>query len=406
MKVKFKDYIPHIGQQQFHASTSDEVLVVSPIRSGKTHSLIHDIIKNAWNNPTKHGILACAPTILMLNSLIERPIVEIASKLNILKNHSSSRHETVLINDKKIYYRALEKYDRVRGLNVSKAYIDEVCQCSRQALDVVKGRLLTTNGQLKMITTPAGTSNFIYEDYIKNKKDNCDYIYYNLRDNPEIQEEAIIRLYSSLDPLTAKQELEGEWVNLYEDLVYYSFSQANIGATSYKPTPIYIGLDFNINKNCWVALQRQADNSYQCIHEGYGARTTPDVARQILDYVQNRHYIVVPDATGDNNLQGIAITQIQLLKQAGLNNIVIPHKSNPKRVVRYAIVNGALHNGLDQHRLIIDPKCKTLIDELNILSYKKGTTEPDSLNGKLGHITDALGYVLNYLDHNRISRKI
>ena len=408
MRYKFVNYTPHTGQQRLHTATLDEVLVVSPIRSGKTYSLIRDIVRAAWNNTTEFGVLCCAPTFLMLDELLERPIVDLISECGLMGAHNYTKHKTTLKNGNLIYYRSMDSFERIRGLNISQAYVDEVCLTSREALDVVKGRLLTTNGQLKMITTPRGTNNFIYEDYIENKTPTVDHISFKLTDNPIITKTAIDRLRESYDPLLARQEIEGEWVNLYEDLVYHAFSNDNIKPTQHNPNlPVYIGLDFNINKNAWIALQRQPDNTIHGIAEGFGCKTTQDVALQMIAKYPEPQGIIVPDATGNNNLQGIAISQIQLLRQAGCQSVQSPRKSNPRRVERYALVNGALHNGLDQHRLILDPvTCKNTIKELQTISFKKGTTIPNDQNNKTGHRSDALGYIINYLDAGRISRRI
>jgi hypothetical protein len=41
----------------------------------------------------------------------------------------------------------------------------------------------------------------------------------------------------------------------------------------------------------------------------------------------------------------------------------------------------------------VHKRCKNLIRDLLLRAYKEGTTEPDDY-GDVGHITDALGYVI------------
>jgi hypothetical protein len=41
----------------------------------------------------------------------------------------------------------------------------------------------------------------------------------------------------------------------------------------------------------------------------------------------------------------------------------------------------------------VDPRCKNLIKDLTARAYVQGTTMPDD-QGDVGHITDALGYVI------------
>jgi len=399
------EYVPHPGQLELHRANDKEILVVSSIRAGKSYGIIFDAIVSAWNNPTNWGTLIAAPTYRLVDSVLERPIVNKLLSMNLLKEHSFSRHESTLKNGKVIYYRSLDEPDlALRGLNIHKAYIDEAAYCSKYAIDVVKGRLLTSNGQLIMITTPNGQTSWMYDEYIVEKNPNVKYVKFQLTDNPIITKEAIERLYESYDPLLAKQELEGEWVNLFENQVYYAFSDDNLKELESNDSQIYIGLDFNIDKNAWVAIQKLPNNTFQVIDEGYGDKTTADVATTLLTTYPGA--IVIPDATGNNRLQGTGKTNFQLLRQAGMHNIV-EKRSNPHRSDRYANVNATFLNALNQRRLFIDEKkCSRLVRELRELSYKEGTNKVEDKNGEIGHITDALGYAIMHLTGKSVGKVV
>jgi hypothetical protein len=403
-RYRVKEYHPHPGQLKLHKSTAKEVLVVSSIRAGKSFGVIHDAMRASWNNPTEFGTLICAPTYTQVTTIIEKPLVSRFKMMGLLKEYNGQRHEAVLKNGKVIYFRSLEDPDSAtRGLNVWKCYIDEAAFCSKYAVDLVKSRLVTTGGQLTMITTPNGMGSWMYEDYIANKRDYVEYIKFSIQDNPLITNEAVEHLRRTLDPLLARQEIDGEWVNLFQNQVYYSFSDDVIGDFAYDPAqPVYIGLDFNIEKNAWCAFQRNPNNTFRMIYEGFGAKTTADVARQILDRYGSSPFII-PDATGGNKLQGTALTNFQLLRQAGVHNIY-EKRSNPDRLKRYAIVNAALTNALGEHRIFIDRSCTETIRELRELSFKEGTDKINDKNGKAGHRTDAFGYALTYLTGDQVGK--
>ena len=402
-KYEISTYLPHKGQLELHRATEKEILVVSSIRSGKSWAIIHQVIVDSWNNPTDFGVLVCAPTYLLLDALLERPIIKMLTQMGLLENHAYHRRESTLKNGKTIYFRSLVEPDEaIRGLNVYKAYIDEASLVSKYAVDVVKGRLLTTNGQLIMICTPKGTSNWIYQDYISTRKPNVKYINFNLRDNPIISEEAITRLYESYDKLMAQQELEGKWVNLYQHRVYFGFEEGNIGTYKYEDNKqVYIGLDFNLSKNAWCSIQRMPNNTFKVIHEEYGARTTADVAYQI-QRKYGKEVIIIPDASGGQRLAGTALTHFSLLRQAGLNNI-IERRKNPDINKRLAVCNANFTNALGQHRVFIDKSCTQTIRELNTLAYMKTTNKIDTLGEKVGHRTSALGYAIMYLSGETIT---
>jgi hypothetical protein len=68
--------------------------------------------------------------------------------------------------------------------------------------------------------------------------------------------------------------------------------------------------------------------------------------------------------------------------------------SNPARRDRYNAVNAALCNARGEVRLRVHPRCRHLIDDLERVTYQPGTNEPDHADPLLGHIADALGYLV------------
>ena len=46
--------------------------------------------------------------------------------------------------------------------------------------------------------------------------------------------------------------------------------------------------------------------------------------------------------------------------------------------------------------MVIDPRCKELIKDLEQVALKEGTRELDKSNKDLTHMTDALGYMVDY----------
>ena len=64
---------------------------------------------------------------------------------------------------------------------------------------------------------------------------------------------------------------------------------------------------------------------------------------------------------------------------------------NPYRVDRYAAVNGAFANDL----VLISSRCDNLIKDLESVTYKEGSDQPDvSQNKLLTHCSDNLGYLV------------
>jgi phage terminase large subunit len=407
-------YQPHANQIKLHNSKKKEILIISAIRAGKTTSLVYDALEKGWNNPSEHPILMAAPVAKAVENLLYYPMVTLASELGILlSSRGHPNFSITLKNKKRIIFVSLHDETtvdaQVRGLNVSDIYLDEAALVSEYAIEVLRGRLLTTNGRLVLATTPKGMNNWIYTHYFKdngefNSEDlpYVDYIKYSLRDNPGISVEAVDRFEAThKDPLLYRQEILGEFVNIFGDRVYYSFDRKLNVDDSLEAVPTgvwYVGVDFNINKNAHIFIQKQEGGSLWVLDEGYGAFNTADLAHQIMAKVSMP--VVIPDATGGAKTQGTGYTNFQLLRQAGIQHIA-ERASNPERVKRYSVLNAALCNARGQRLLKIHPRCKRLIHELEILTYRKirgvNTDRPESQADRFGHITDALGYAIDYL---------
>lgn len=411
-KVRIRTYKPNVDQKAFHAltKTTKELLVVSSIRSGKSFAMCHDSLKFAQNHHNKHEVtLVCGPTFGNLEAPIVNFTVGLAAEWGILGSYAGMpKNRLVLKNGNQIIYRSLESADKgIRGITAARAYIDETALASEESVDIVRGRLLTTDGALIMTTTPRGINNWMYGKYIENGKlAGVDYLDFSIFNNPTIKKETIDRLLARYDPLMARQEIYGEWVNLSTESVYYTFDHIqSIIETKQKEMPTYIGIDFNVGINAWVALQMDGYGGFEVIYNQFGAKTLGEAAEQIKSKF-GANVIVVPDPhSGRSNSSGK--TPIQELRLAGLTRVLGWKKQIP-RTARYSVVNALFQNALGQRMLKVDKRCSYLISELKKLTYKTGTDTPDDQGGKIGHVSDALGYVLWYLTNggNFVPRKI
>lgn len=394
---------------KMHRSKKKETLSIGAIRSSKTFSHRFQEIKKAWNNPYPDYVtLICGHEYPSVKMSLEYPITDHLLRLGLIESrdaHSYTDHLTTLKNGRQILYRSLDNYDEaIRSLNVYTAFIHEITLCKKEAKDVVAGRLLLTNGQLYMEGTPKGTSNWVYQEYFADQKEsehqNTEYVKYEVYDNPLITKEAVDDLRLLYDPLMARQEIDGEWVNLTADRVYYAFDpQINVrefdernGQETYK------FIDYNVGVNANLTAQFY-DGAIWILNEDVGCPTTRDVAlrwkQQFADRATNL-FVIDDSNSGNASQQGEGKTNRAILQQNGITRIA-GTTQNPGRVNRYANTNVWLCNGLGKPHVFIHPRCRKLISELTTLCYKKNSDHPDDMGGKSGHITDALGYGVFYL---------
>jgi hypothetical protein len=124
------------------------------------------------------------------------------------------------------------------------------------------------------------------------------------------------------------------------------------------------------------------------IDEFYGCLDAKELGGRIIaKYGTN--VTIASDAMGSHSNR-------QILKNIGLKKI-IDTRVNPRRIDRYANVNANFKNALGNIKLYIHPQCKVLREDLIRLVFKDGTDKPDTQGEKFGHISDGLGYLLEYI---------
>lgn len=92
-------------------------------------------------------------------------------------------------------------------------------------------------------------------------------------------------------------------------------------------------------------------------------------------------------------------SDIEIIRRSGF--IVHVRHINPLVVNR---VN-SMNNNLSKGNIVIDPKCKALIRDLEQVVNKEGTREIDKTTNKdLTHCSDALGYYVNCTSGKRFAQ--
>jgi len=406
MKLRLTTYTAHENAKKLHKSSAKTIVVIAPRRSGKSYSILHDAIAHAWNNPfPDSGILLSAPTLSQCWESLVEPTIRILSQAGLMKGHSTLKKKITLANNKSIYYRSLDIPDNVRGLTLSRAYVDEAAFVDQYAIQVIQPMLLTTDGSMVLVTTPKGVNNWFYKLFFENVPPaNTEIIRYNIRDNPIITQDAIDYLYSVYDPRLIKQELEGEFINLSNELVYYSFNR-DVNCFDTLPghdgliDPIYIFIDYNVDKNPALICKRSISNRFYILEEIYGERSVIDLGKKIISKF-GRNVVIIDDAVGGNNRnQSTGKTNRQILYQLGLSNIS-NSISNPHRVERYNNLNAHFLNALNNPRVFIHKSCNHLISELESLVYRPGTDVPFISEHSRSDSSDALGYGIWKLSPN------
>lgn len=287
---------------------------------------------------------------------------------------------------------SLDNYHVHEGIEVGWFWMDEAGKTKMEAFLMLMARNRHPNAKKLegwCTTTPFGF-NWLF-DYFKGDKTNDEFAMFKSKssDNKFLPAGYVESLKESYDEKIYAQEVLGEFMNVSMGRIYYGFDRnKHVKPVSYKKdTPIYIGMDFNINPMTAVILQTYDDHTY-VIDEFYIMTSNTHEMGGAIAERYGRGHSIIPDSTGKAlKTASAGLSDHQILQQKGFK---ILGSHNPFRVDRYNCVNNTFEKG----KITIDPKCKKLIKDLEQVSYKEGSSLPDTSQKDLTHISDALGYAL------------
>jgi hypothetical protein len=203
----------------------------------------------------------------------------------------------------------------------------------------------------------------------------------------------------SLGQKDFEEQFGASWVST-AGLVFYAFDEAlNVDASvHYDPSkPLYIGSDFNVDPMAWVVLQK-LENHWAVIDELFIRNTNTQATLNVLHRAYGNHkagFVFTGDASARARKTSAAQSDYLIIKNDTrfTNSAVLYKESNPAIADRFATTNAAFCNAANERRLVVHPRCVNLIKDLKTRAYIQGSRLPDD-HGDIGHITDALGYII------------
>jgi hypothetical protein len=202
-----------------------------------------------------------------------------------------------------------------------------------------------------------------------------------------------------LDPRDYNEQYRASWEQV-GGLLFYAFDEVlNTQAVAYDPSaPLIVGTDFNVDPMAWV-IGHDKGGAFHVFDELFLRNTNTRKSLDALFAKYGEHsngFHFYGDASGAARKTSASksdYVQIRNDKRFQGGRVYFP-KSNPRIKDRFAACNALFLNAADERRCLIHPRCKHLIEDLTTRAYKEGTNEPDDYND-IGHISDALGYVIH-----------
>ena len=376
------------SQMDFLTSGNPYTLFCGGVGSGKTHGGAVWAMAMCLKYPGTKGIIT-ANSYSQLKKATLSKFFEILQENGIPYNYKSQ--DGVIEVDTgngtaTVYALSAEKYDLARGVEVGWIWSDECAFYKREAFDVFVGRIRDRKGpgQWKGTTTPNGF-NWLYDAFVSEPLHNSKLVTGKTKDNlGNLSDNYYKTLSTQYSSKLAQQELEGEFVNLTSGKVYYAFDRRkHVQDINVSGRLVWLGMDFNVHPLCGIFCHEVGGKIY-VVDELYQTDSnTFNAAKEITQRYTDQQVTVVADESGSKRKTSAANTDYEILRLANLH---VVNFRNPKVKDRYNNLNRLFEAG----QLIIDPKCKKLIADLEKLVY-------DNKDDMLSHISDALGYVAWHL---------
>lgn len=203
----------------------------------------------------------------------------------------------------------------------------------------------------------------------------------------------------NLDQRDYNEQIRGMWEES-TGAMFYAFSEVlNVRRDIvYDPKkPLLIGSDFNVNPMAWVVAQEQGDEVW-VLDEVWLRDTNTPAALNNLFTRYGKHeagFGFYGDAAAAQRKTSASKSDyLHILNDKRFKSAKVYYpKSNPRIADRVASTNALLCNVNGHRRCLIHPRCTNLIADLLARQWKPDGSGPDDF-GDIGHITDALGYLI------------
>ena len=292
----------------------------------------------------------------------------------------------------KVFGMGAQNYDTAfRSGNYSGAWLDEIDYWKPEAVQALRGRIRKAPELIRCTSSPKGF-NHVHEDFYVNKVGPV--ITAASYENPTLSPEYIESLKSTYSPKLFEQEVLAKRLNLSVGQVYDEFNRTkhvkNCKQILEPSDQVFFFTDYNISNYCGVYMIFKNKIIYCIGEEHLQFKGSKEMAERIKNAYPDRSVIVVGDSTG-NNKRDVAIdrTNYEVFKQAG---IPTKHVHNPPVQSRIITAQSNLHH----ERIVVDPSCKNLIRDLELVSWKEDGKDIDKSDISLSHSSDAFGYGVHY----------
>ena len=415
-------------QSEFFYSTQKLCWFVGGVGSGKTSLGSLFALDQARTFPKAMGFIG-ANTYRQLHNSTLPPFFTLLNDLGMPYVFSRrprpewnvetrfERHDGIisLANGAQIFTYSLENPEAYRGIQIAWFWVDETSDAKPEALSILFERLRGYDSDYPGIVykgrftgTPNGFD-AMYDMFVgQHRLPDTHYVQAPTASNAaNLPPGYVADLGARLGKKLAQQQLEADFVSLTQGKMFDFNRARNAAPCKYNEAyPLAFSQDFNVAPMAGIVLQF-ADNKiwvFDEIHIPDEAQTRvacEEFARRwkgadLIGGKSRRKVLYWGDRAGVHRDTRGNVSDLEIMEQT-LREHFVSVSEGCDRAQRLIVdgvnaVNAMLYPLRGEPKLIINPACEMLIQDLEQMAWKPGTKQPDESDKQRKHFSDCLRY--------------
>lgn len=391
--IEFREehYLPH--QWNFLISWDKTLGLVGGLGSGKSVSFLYKTLICLLYRPGRNGLSNVGivyPTYELGETIFFAPFCELLTDAGI----THSKNKTKLLIETaygKVTVKSAMYPERIVGDTYTDAGADEIDilpmpkgkKTVRRLRERLRGRV---DSQLYLVGSPEGYVT-MYDVLKKDPNPGTKLIQARTTDNIYLPATYIADLEATYDSAMLNAYIKGEFTNLNAMTAHYEFDRdkhvRNVPAPPIN-TIIHVGVDFNVNPLCACAGYYE-DDRLMIFDEIYMLNSNTYELADMMDKLYKGKYVVqcYPDPTGTARETSSILSDIEILAKRG-------YQMNYKHGITQRHSLNLANGDFAHDRIIIDPKCTHLIDDLEQVVTDNVGRISKPAQTMLTHMSDAM----------------
>lgn len=281
------------------------------------------------------------------------------------------------------------------------AWVEEAQSISQRSLDLLVPTIRADGSELWFSWNPDKKTDAV-DQFFASEPEGAVRVHTTYRDNPwcpqVLRDEA--RRLELVDPDKYAHIWDGKYDLGGKGRVYSRFLEKPWPEGNIDPTvrdlggELLVGQDFNVHPMCSVIAVRAVDECHILDALALPASNTAEVCHEIQRRYPGRRVVFCPDPAGNARSTKTSVvgqTDFTIIRSFGFE--IRAPSAHPAVVDRENNANAMYCDDTGRRRVRIHPRAAVLIEALNGLTYKPGTSQRDK-RSPFDHPCDAADYLL------------